>query len=67
MKTIDTYHDYSGTPTRAKQERTREEFRQDNAPTAETTANGLAFVKPMNPSAHRPWGIGIDGFYGEMK
>lgn len=52
--TIDTLYQ-NGTPTRSAPERTREEFAQDNQPTAETKQNGLAFVKPMNPNAYRTY------------
>ena len=56
--TINTFYpdwDSKTSPTREKPERTREEFQQDNKPTAETRNNGLAFVKPINPDTYRPY------------
>jgi hypothetical protein len=49
-----TTYPTSGTPTRSRQERTREEWASDNKENAEAEKLGLWLIKPMAPN---DWGM----------
>jgi len=45
-----TTYPTGGTPTRSRQERTREEWAKDNKPNEKARELGLGLCKPLNPN-----------------